>query len=328
MEDVFEEEESELNDDEDESEALIGKRIPIPTETFLEELSVKMEIHPISIYWLLKELREKEGVACWPECKWYVEDYFAVMILRMLGFRWPKQTETGEPVPEWADQNGIIPISEHTGEKTLLERVRDRIGVEFGEDKIGVVEAEFADILYNAACNEAEVKRKKPPKKKVTLSEWLEKEFFRRHVKQFKHRPIAWHLTSSHGTFQVLLYYHKLSADILRNLKNRYLSRVQTYYHTLLDRTRRDENVSGGLGVGKLSDIVDELDSFALALDKVMALPYEPLIDDGVRVNIAPLQKVGLLAAPVLCGKDVDRAIEDRNRWRGDDKLQATLWRL
>jgi len=50
VEDVIEEEDTKSSDDEYESEALIGKRIPIPTETFLEELSVKMEIHPISIY--------------------------------------------------------------------------------------------------------------------------------------------------------------------------------------------------------------------------------------------------------------------------------------
>jgi hypothetical protein len=52
------------------------------------------------------------------------------------------------------------------------------------------------------------------------------------------------------------------------------------------------------------------------------------LFDDGVRVNIAPLQKLGLLAAPVLAAKDVDRAIADRNCWRENDKEQTTIWKL
>ena len=141
LEDIIDEKDSQSDlsaqaGNDEESETLIGKRIPIPTETFLEELSIKMEIHPISIYWLIKEMREDEGVVCWPECKRYVEDYFTVMILRMLGFRWPKQVEAGEPVPEWADKDGIIPITDHTGEKTLPEHIRDRIGVEFGEYRI------------------------------------------------------------------------------------------------------------------------------------------------------------------------------------------------
>jgi hypothetical protein len=47
---------------------------------------------------------------------------------------------------------------------------------------------------------------------------------------------------------------------------------------------------------------------------------YQPDINDGVRVNIAPLQKAGLLAADVLAGKDVDKAIADRAVWRDDER--------
>jgi hypothetical protein len=212
--------------------------------------------------------------------------------------------------------------------KTLLERIRDRIGAEFSEDRISDIESEFADILYNAACKEAEIRGKTPPKKKATLAQWLEKEFFKRHTSQFKKRPIAWHLTSSNGTFQVLIFCHKISLDMFKNLKNRHLSKVQSYYRALLERARREESVPGGLTTGKLSDIELELEEFSNKLDKLIAIPYEPLIDDGVRVNIAPLQKFGLLASPVLAAKDVDRAIADRNRWREDDKEQTTIWKL
>jgi len=326
VEDVIKEEETETNNDEDEAEVLIGKRIPIPTETFLEELSVKMEIHPISIYWLLKEMQEKEGIVCWPEARRYVEDYFTVMILRLLGFRWPKQVEAGEPVPEWADKDGIIPITEHTGERTLLERIRDRIGAEFGEDRIASIETEFSDILFNAACKEAEIKGKKPPRKRTTLAEWLKMQFFKRHTSQFKKRPITWHISSSKGTFQVLLFYHKLTSDTLKNLKNRYLAKVRQFYGVLLKKARVEQVSS--LSKTKLEDIMDELEDFTSRLDRVINLPYEPLIDDGVRVNIAPLQKMGLLKYPVLSAKDVDRAIADRNRWREDDKEQDTIWRI
>jgi hypothetical protein len=327
-EDVIEEGEFQTREDDDENGTFVDKFIPIPNETFLEELSVKMKIHPISIYWLLKEMREKEGLVCWPECKRYVEDYFTVIILKMLEFRWPKQIEAGEHVPDWADKDGIIPITKHTEEKTLLERIRDRIGAEFGEDRISDIESEFADILYNAACKEAEMRGKITPKKRVTLAQWVEKEFFRRHTSQFKKRPVAWHVTSLNGTFQVLIFCHKISLDMFKNLKNRHLAKVQSYYGSLLERARRGESVPAGLTAGKLSDIVFELEEFSNKLDKLIAMPYEPLIDDGVRVNIAPLQKLGLLASPVLAPKDVDRAIADRNRWREDDKEQATLWRI
>ncbi len=185
------------------------------------------------------------------------------MILRMLGFRLPKEVEQASNLFNGNDRQdadrqatrGIIPITEHTGELTLLERIRDRIASEFGsstgiptcakgdcqhvkEDIVSKIEAEFSDILYNADCKEAEVKGKKTPKKKITLSEWIEKEFFKHHISQFKKHPIAWHISTSNETFQVLFFYHKLSGDILRNLKNRYLAKVQSYYGVLLEKAR------------------------------------------------------------------------------------------
>jgi hypothetical protein len=47
---------------------------------------------------------------------------------------------------------------------------------------------------------------------------------------------------------------------------------------------------------------------------------YAPDINDGVRVNIAPLQKAGILAAEVLAAKDLDKAIADRADWRSDER--------
>jgi hypothetical protein len=47
---------------------------------------------------------------------------------------------------------------------------------------------------------------------------------------------------------------------------------------------------------------------------------YQPDTNDGVRVNIAPLQKAGLLARSVLAAKDIDRAIAERAEWRADER--------
>ena len=41
---------------------------------------------------------------------------------------------------------------------------------------------------------------------------------------------------------------------------------------------------------------------------------------NAVRVNVAPLQKAGLLAADVLAKKDLDKAIADRAPWRADER--------
>ena len=155
-----EENDQTTEDVEGEEEIASGAHIPIPTETFLEELSVKMQLHPISIYWLLEELKA-EGARCKPEELRLLEDRFSVLILRLLGHRWPKQLEAGEPVPAWASSDGIIPLVAGTGEATLADQVRARLRVEDGELGIQQTEALLTELTG------------------LSLEEWLRRKIFR-----------------------------------------------------------------------------------------------------------------------------------------------------
>ena len=201
-----------------EDEIASGAHIPIPTETFLEELSVKTQLHPISVYWLLEELKAG-GARCKPEELRLLEDRLSVQILRLLGHRWPKQLESGEPVPEWASSDGIIPLVAGTGEGTLVEQVRARLRAEDSELGVQQTEALLTELTG------------------LSLEEWLRRRFFSRHVSQFKYRPIAWHLASipanygkkkragSHrgSAFECLLYYHACSGDALARIRTQYV---------------------------------------------------------------------------------------------------------
>lgn len=347
------------NDDENE-EVLFEGNIPIPAETFLEELSQKFEIHPISVYWLLKEGIEKEGWRCRPEEQRFVSDQFTVTILRLLGHRWPRQVEAGEPVPEWADPDGIIPLTAGTHEATLYDRVRDRIAADFPGGDVAGIEREFAEIMG------------KP------LDRWIESDFFKHHTQQFKKRPIAWQIQSGKFTakrkpaFACLVYYHKLDGDTLPKLRSQYVgplrarletelrgiealpkdsrsARQQARQTELLDQLselrdfdQRLEQVSArGFASAKLAEEIlnEPLDSYSSS-DGVRPPPadhaafvrqeesYTPDLNDGVRVNIAPLQKAGLLAADVLAGKDLDKAVADRAVWRSDERRWTRAGKL
>ncbi len=196
---------STIDEDDESDEIGGGAHIPIPAETFMEELSQKLDIHPISVYWLLKEGIENEGWRCLPEEQRLKKDRFTVLILRLLGHRWPKQIEAGEAVPGWADDDGIIPLLEGTDESTLYARLRDRLAADYGDEQVSSEENAFEDVMG------------KP------LSEWVRKDFFRHHISQFKKRPIAWHLTSARWTsrprqeaaFECLVYYHKTDGNLL-----------------------------------------------------------------------------------------------------------------
>ena len=331
----------------DEEEAVVGARIPIPAETFLEELSQKLEIHPISVYWLLQE-GIAEGWRCIPEEQRILADRYTVLILRMLGHRWPKQIEAGEPVPDWADIDGIIPITGGCGESTLLERIRERLTAE-GED-LREAERYFTEVMGSS------------------LETWLTTTFFKHHTKQFKKRPVAWQLQSGAFTkkktpaFACFVYYQAMDQDTIPKIRSQYVGTLRQRYETQLrdleglsdrseDKDRRirelseliaelktfdkklEELARQGFLCKKLEEIMkaEPLDAWC-SIDGVKPYPsdsagllaqeqaYIPDINDGVRVNIAPVQKAGVLAADVIAKKDVEKAIADRAEWRADER--------
>lgn len=321
-------------------------------ECLIEMSAIKLGIHPISVYWLLKEGIEEEGWRCIPEEQRITADRFTVMILRMLGHRWPKQIEAGEPVPDWADADGIIPLTSGAGEETLLERVRMRIAEEFPGGSVSSIEAEFEDVMG------------------VSLEGWLHTKFFKHHTKQFKKRPIAWQVQSGKFTkkkqpaFACLVYYHKLDGDTLYKIKNQYVGPLRQKYETEMRGIEgipvESRNEAQAKRYRELGDLIAELKAFGETLtevaetgftgkplekiiaaepidawcsvDGVKPFPadtgallrqeqkYIPDINDGVRVNVAPLQKAGLLAGDVIAKKDLQKAIDDRAEWRADER--------
>jgi hypothetical protein len=350
-----------FSDEQDNEENQEGfAHIPIPTETFLEELSQRLQIHPISVYWLLKEGIEQEGWRCFPEEKRISEDRFTVLVLHLLGHRWPKQIEAVETIPDWADLDGIIPLTSGLKETNLLGRIRLRLPEEFPSENVTALEREFEEIMGES------------------LEKWLSSSFFKQHISQFKKRPIAWQLSSrpANGAggkgkkkgldkapaFACLVYYHKLDHNTLTALQSQYARPLRQSCETELrtldgiilltpDQTARRIQLEAW--IDELKDFEARLEQCARegfagpALAQVASkepldrwtsrdgqaaqpagraeleaqeMRYDPDLNDGVRVNIAPLQKYGLLAAEVLDAKDLEKAITDRAEWRADER--------
>jgi hypothetical protein len=85
------------------------------------------------------------------------------------------------------------------------------------------------------------------------------------------------------------------------------------------------ETWEGWLATQPMYDVISSLDGKRTAPKTVEEFVrqeafFAPDINDGVRVNIAPIQKAGLLAADVLAKKDLDKAIADRAEWRSDER--------
>lgn len=234
---------------------------PIPYETYLEELSARLGTHPISTYWLLTEGINQQGWRCLSEEKRFIEDRFTVIVLHLLGHRWPRQIKVGESLPEWADEDGVIPISVGGhGEATLSDRVKQRAIAEFSTETINKIEGEFALLVGEP------------------LVEWLSRSFYPRHVSQFKKRPIAGHLeTTTTGrrpgdpAFSCLIYYHRLDADLLPKIRSQYIRDLRRGYETE-QRTLRQmssRTTDQDARLLQLDAWLDELNSFAENLEQV-----------------------------------------------------------
>jgi hypothetical protein len=368
---------------EDDEAAVSGAHIPIPTETFLEELSVKMQIHPISVYWLLEELR-REGARCKPEELRLLEDRLSVLVLRLLGHRWPAELKMqneelrkagdettdsqfsifNSQLPDWADEDGIIPLTAGAGQTMLVERLRGRLRAEDGD-----LGAQRAEALLHELTG-------------LSLEDWLRREFFKRHVRQFKYRPIAWHLASkpaaperaagrrssvvgrrsSAPAFECLVYYHACGGDVLARIRTQYVEPLLRGARQQLEHAGQAKDDTGvlqaNLRIQELAEFNRRLqalaergfapvvppsggpepldrwsgDGYLAPADQDALLRQEQAwrvdLNDGVRVNIAPVQLAGLLASDVLKAVDAKKAIADRARWRSDERRWVRAGKL
>ena len=212
-----------------------------------------------------------------------------------------------------ADEDGIVPFAPLSGEKSLLDRVHQELALLFPEQDVNQVEVEITNELKHKV---------KGYKRASNIGEWLENVYFDYHVSLYKKRPIIWHIASSQGSspfaFGVLCHYHKLDKNRMAKLRAGYL-------RDAIEAFRREAALADQ--EGRAEDRVEwqaKLEE-AQALDhKLQAIQeghhegadggdrdygiltpwkspedrpkgWDPDIDDGVKVNIGPLEKAGVL---------------------------------
>lgn len=256
-------------------------------------------------------------------------------LLRMLGYTWPMQkiyeAEQKDNFlrPDLISVDNIMPLTNYTGEKTLLEYIRPCLDYDFGPELGSKVEQEASMVLGWQKSNQW---GKQIP---MSLARWFEREFFKRHVSQFKHRPIAWHLTSPKGAFQAFVYYHKFDKDRLKLLRSRYVSETLKELRRQLGEAQNQAALDRKAlnRVAELEEKIADVEEFDRRLGLLQEgrqreariwvpwkspaeqpVGWDPDINDGVRVNIAPVQRLGLLAAQVLSKKDLDSLLAPEGR--------------
>lgn len=213
-----------------------------------------------------------------------------VAVGRLVGYRWPEQPDEDE-LDALADDDGIVCLSAVGGERPAADRLTALLASAFGD--------EWSPALVRRLLEDAGSKKK-------TLADWLRDDFLKHHCKVFDNRPFVWHITDGRKDgFSALVNYHRLDRAGLEKL-------TYTYLGDWLERQRADaaDEVAGAdtrLAAarelkGRLEQILEGEPPFDVYVRwkplSEQPIGWDPDLDDGVRLNIRPFVKAGVLAGP------------------------------
>ena len=155
-----------------------------------------------------------------------------------------------------------------------------------------------------------------------SIGEWIDNVYFDYHASLYKKRPIVWHIASNQGSsspaFGALCHYHKFDANRMAKLRSSYLRDAMEAFRreaALADKERRAEDriewqarLEEAQALDRKLQAIQEghhegaeggdrdyriLTPWKAPEDRPQG--WAPDIDDGVKVNIEPLQKAGVL---------------------------------
>jgi hypothetical protein len=219
-----------------------------------------------------------------------------VAVARLVGFRWPRQTDFSFPysakietdgLERHEDQDGIVCLTSVKGERSAPDRLRALLADAYATDWSAAKLNELLDRVGYAG---------KP------LEEWLRDGFFPQHCDLFHQRPFVWQIWDGvKDGFSALVNYHKLAAPNGEGRKT--LEKLlYSYLGDWIERRRADQK----RGVEGADLKLAAAEHLAFELGKILEgeppydlfirwkplheqpIGWDPDINDGVRLNIRP----------------------------------------
>ena len=232
----------------------------------LEEFCIRHRVNPINVWYWLKQSRVIPK-------KWMntlAMEFLADMIRQIL----------------MEDEDGIIPLVPNAGEKVLLDRIEEK----FFEK--GLSAAQY--VSFDAVLGRS-------------VHEYVKSYFFAElsdHLKLFKQlpaTPFIWHLTSGpEQGFDCYIIIYKWSRDNLLRLRSVYIENRERALQNRQSDIAGTESADAQNEKESIFKQLKEIESFKKKIDELLAEGYNPILDDGVGKNIAPLQQKKMLPYDVL----------------------------
>jgi hypothetical protein len=232
----------------------------------LEEFCIRHQINPINVWYWFKQSK----VIPKQRMQTLAMEFLADMIREIL----------------MEDEDGIIPLVPNAGEKVLLDRVEEKF-----------LEKGFSTAQYSSF--DSVLGR--------PIHDYLNKNFFAElsdHLNLFMYlpkTPFIWHLTSGpEQGFDCYIIIYKWNRDNLLRLRSVYIENRERALQNRQSDIAGNESAEAQNEKERIFKQLKEIDAFKKKIDELLAEGYNPILDDGVGKNIAPLQKKKMLAYDVL----------------------------
>ncbi|HOO52220.1 MAG TPA: restriction endonuclease, partial [Alphaproteobacteria bacterium] len=232
----------------------------------LEEFCIRHQVNPINVWYWFKQ----SNVIPQQRMHTLAMEFLADMIREIL----------------MEDEDGIIPLVPNAGEKVLLDRIEEK----FREKGFSSAQYSSFDSVLGRP-----------------IHEYLNKYFFAElsdHLNLFMYlpkTPFIWHLSSGpEQGFDCYIIIYKWSRDKLMRLRSVYIE------HRERSLVNRQSDLSGNESADAQNEKdrifrqLKEIEAFKAKIDELLAEGYNPILDDGVGKNIAPLQKKKMIPYEVL----------------------------
>lgn len=220
------------------------------------------------------------------------------------------QANVSDSIVDVVIKYGFIPLRSVRGHPSVWERLLAEIKSDVGEADGEAFGTEIQRVLARGDQPD-----------RWTVDVWLAEEFFQRHMEHTGREPKLWHVTSSMGVLQVLVNSQRLTEAKIDLLISEVVRRAIDEEERALSEAERSGD---GSAVAEFMDRVKDLRDFELSLGALRGGVFEearivypwrrnseqprgwsPVWSEGILPNIAPLQRLGILARPVLTDEEM-----------------------
>lgn len=236
-----------------------------------------------------------------------------VALARLAGFRWPAESDPemrlSEKARAWIakaaalpgpDADGILCLPAAAGERPLADRLRTWLAA--------AIPGWSAEIERRLVA-EADARFEKKLPKDASLDAWLRDRAFAQHCTLFHQRPFLWQIWDGlQAGFSAFLHYHRLTKANLEKVTYTHLGDWIARQRAAGDELRLEKALILQQTLQKIVEGEDPYDIFVRW--KTLAqqpLGWDPDLDDGVRLNIRPFVRAGILHAKVGVNWNKDR---------------------